>query len=300
MAGGAVGAVRDASAADMPYQKGTSPWPLCLNASTIRPTPVEEKIKAAGAAGYDAIELWTQDLDQWVESGRDLEDLRKTIEDRGMFCANVIGLWDCMPEGEEAYRQSLDGTKKRMEMAAAAGSRHIAVLPLPDRTPFDLKYATEKYRELLILGLEEFGIHPVMEFVSVFKGLRNLGQCLAIAIDADHPMARILPDAFHLYNGGSGFKGLEHVPGSVIANFHWNDVPAGLAPGNLKDSQRILPGEGMLPLVESLKVLHRNGYRGPLSLELFRREHYEMDPHVVAKMGVEAMAGNVREALAGL
>src|SRR5690606_6971743 len=82
-----------------PYQNGTSPWPLCLNTSTIRPAPVREKIRAAAEAGYDAMEIWTRDLEEWVEQGNELKDMRRAIEDEGMFVINTIGLWDCMPEG---------------------------------------------------------------------------------------------------------------------------------------------------------------------------------------------------------
>ena len=286
------------AAADMPYQDGTSPWPLCLNTSTIRPASVRDKVRAASAAGYDAMELWLNDLEAWEADGEKLSTLKQAIEDEGMFVINVIGLWDCMPEGEEAFQQSLDLSKKRMEMCSAAGSRHVAVLPLPDRTPFDIGYATDKYRTLLEIGLNEFNIQPAMEFVSVFKGLRRLGQCVAIAIDANHPKACIIPDTFHMYNGGSGFQGLHHVPGEFIASFHWNDVAAGMEPGNLKDADRIYPGEGALPLVESLRTLYANNYRGPLSLELFRREHWESDPMLVAKNGIEAMRNNVAAAMA--
>jgi len=185
-----------------------------------------------------------------------------------------------------------------MEMAAEAGSKHIAVLPLPDRSPFDLKYAAAKYRELLELGLTQYGIHPAMEFVSVFKGLRRLGEAVAIAIDANHPEARIIPDTFHMFNGGSGFEGLRYVSGELIATFHWNDVGGGGTPDEMSDSDRILPGHGMLPLVESLRVLRANAYRGPLSLELFRRELWEQSPLKTAQMGLAALRKNVEAALA--
>ena len=286
-----------AAAESYRYQGGTSPWPLCLNASTIRPAHVREKVRAAAAAGYDALELWMRDLEQWREEGKKLTELRHIIADSGLFVVDVIGLWDCMPLGEAEYRKSLDLTKHRMEMAGEVGSRHVAVLPLPDRAPFDLHYATEKYRELLELGLTQFHVHPAMEFVSVFKGLRRLGECVAIAIDSNHPQARIIADTFHLYNGGSGFEGLRHISGDLIASFHWTDVAAGKPPGTLRDADRILPGEGVLPLVESLKILLETGYRGPLSLELFRREDWEMDPTEAAKLGIDALRNNVDAAL---
>ena len=36
----------------------------CLNTSTIRPTPLLEKIRIAGAAGYQAIEPWNDEVDR--------------------------------------------------------------------------------------------------------------------------------------------------------------------------------------------------------------------------------------------
>ena len=38
----------------------------CLNSSTIRPTPVMEKIQIAATAGYGAIEIWHDDVDAYL------------------------------------------------------------------------------------------------------------------------------------------------------------------------------------------------------------------------------------------
>jgi 2-keto-myo-inositol isomerase len=279
------------------YQGGKSPWPLCMNISTIRPTQIEEKIDACGNAGYDAMELWTQDLEKYEEKGKKVEDLRKRIEDHGMFVTDTIGLWDSMPSDETAFQKMMDTNKRRMELARRAGSKHIAVLPLPDRENFDIKQATERYRHILEVGLNEIGIHPAMEFVSVFKGVRRLGEAAQIAIDADHTEAKIVSDTFHMHNGGSGFNGLKHLQGDIHAVFHWNDVPATPPAGQMGDSDRIYPGEGVLPLEEALRDLFTAGFRGPLSLELFRREHWKMDPNIVARDGLKSMRDQVVRAL---
>lgn len=289
-----------AAKADLRYQNGTSPWPLVLNASTIRPTPVDEKIRVAAKAGWDGLELWTRDLEEWEEKGRDLAELKAMLDDNGLFVADVIGLWDCMPEDEAAYRAMLGGlTKQRLEAAAKVGSHHMAVLPLPRRDTFDLKQAAARYREILELGLNEFGIHPAFEFVSFFTGTApRMGLATAVALDADHPQARIIPDTFHMYNSGGGYNGLQYLQGDFIALFHWNDLPAGAVAGELQDKDRLLPGDGALPLIDCLKTLYKIGYRGGLSLELFRQEHWDMDPNVVAKTGVEKMRAQVALAMA--
>ena len=49
----------------------------CLNSSTIRPTPLLDKIRTAGQAGYSAIELWHDDIDAYLAGGGKLADIKK-------------------------------------------------------------------------------------------------------------------------------------------------------------------------------------------------------------------------------
>lgn len=279
------------------YQDGISPWPLALNASTIRPASVEDKISAASEAGYDALELWMDDLEKHEAGGGNLKDLGKRIADIGLFVPNVIGLWQCMPASEDEFNASLEATRNRMRMAAAVGSRHVAAIPTPDRADFDLKWGAHCYRELLRIGREEFGITVAFEFVGFFKGVHRLGQVCAVALDADDADACLIMDTFHLYRGGSGFEGIQHLQGRFIADFHWNDVPPEPPREHLGDEHRVLPGDGILPLDKVLRHLVAIGYAGPLSLEIFKREYWEQDPKEVARMGMEAMRTGIRNAL---
>ena len=296
---GAAATTTAAQEPDTPmYQDGLSPWPLAMNTATIRPASVTEKVDACAEAGYDALELWVNDLDDWEKDGGDLKDLRAKIEDAGMFVANIIGLWGCMPADDAEFRAMMDTNKRRMEKCAAVGSKHVAVLPQPDRVPFDLRQAAARYREILEVGLNEIGIHPAFEFVSVFKGVRSPGQAISVAIDADHPRAMVVADTFHVYNSGSGFQGLSRLQGDLFAIFHWNDVPEGGEPNKMSDADRIYPGDGVLPLEQALRDLHAIGYRNALSLEMFHKEEWKKDPLVVAQTGLQKMRDQIAKALA--
>lgn len=298
-ASGAVLAASEKASAEekRPYQDGISPWPLSLNTSTIRPASLKDKIRAAGEAGYDALELWITDIEEFAAAGGDLKALGQEIKDRGLFVIDVIGLWDCMPEPEEAWLQALEISKRRMQMSADVGSRHIAVLPLPDRDNFNMRWATDRYRDLLHLGLNEFNIHPAFEFVGFFKGVNRLGQVAMVGVDADTEKARIIPDTFHLYRGGSGFNGIKHLQGHFIASFHWNDVPNTPGRFELADEHRIYPGDGILPLEQAMRDLKAIGYTGPLSLEMFNRAHWAQDPLVVCQTGIRKMREQIARAL---
>lgn len=300
---GLLTAVTGTTAAATPekkYQQGVSPFPICFNTSTIRPASLRDKVRAASEAGYDALELWMNDLEKYEAEGGDLKALGAEIKDRGLFVIDVIGLWDCMPATEEAFNQSLELTRNRMRLAAAVGSKHVAALPLPDRENFDLTWGTARYRDLLRIGREEFGIIAAMEFVSLFKSVTRLGLASAIAIDANDKDARIIPDTFHMHKGGSGFEGIRHLNGNFIAVFHWNDVGPEPTPDKMGDADRIYPGDGVLPLKSVIQQLVGINYTGCLSLELFNREHWkiaETDPVQVAKTGLEKMRANVAAAL---
>lgn len=291
-AGAGILAAAGPSAAQDPkpkFQSNTSLWPLCLNTSTIRPASLKDKIRVAAEAGYDAIELWIDDLEKCDAEGGDLKAVGQEIKDRGMFVPNVIGLWNCMPDGQEAWEQSLEATRNRMRLCAAVGSKHVAAIPTPDRDPLDLKWCAARYRDLIRIGREEYNILPATEFVGFFKGAHRLGQGAAIALDADDPDAALVADTFHLYRGGSGYEGLAHLQGSFIAVFHWNDVPADPPREQLGDEHRIMPGDGILPLKRVLEILKKINYQNPLSLEVFMRDMWEKDPKEVADIGINKM-----------
>ena len=131
------------------FQKGVSPWAICMNASTIRPANVKTKIDATAKAGWDAIELWITDLEAHEKDGGSLKDLGKEIIDRGMFVPNIIGLWECMPMDDEAFKKSLEATRERMRRCSEVGSHFVAAIPAPDTPDFDLKTASARYRELM-------------------------------------------------------------------------------------------------------------------------------------------------------
>jgi sugar phosphate isomerase/epimerase len=274
------------------YQGGVSPWPLALNASTVRPAPLKDKIKAAAETGWDAIELWIDDLEKHEAEGGDLKELAKEIQGLGLFVPNIIGLWDAMPQGQEAFEQSLEKTRERMRRSAAVGSKFVAAIPAPDRADFDLAWGTECYKRLLEIGRKEYGLIVAVEFVGFMKGVHRLGQAVAMAVDTGDPDACLIADTFHLFRGGSGFGGLKHIQGSLIADFHWNDVPGDVPREQQGDEHRIYPGDGILPLQQALRDLKTIGYSRTLSLELFNRAQWEQvkqDPKIVAAEGLRKM-----------
>jgi len=196
-------------------------------------------VKVASETGYDGIELWVRELEDYEKGGGNLKELGEDITERGMYVPNVIGLWDSIPATQEDFDAMLSTSKERMRMAADVKSKHVAVLPFPDREDYDHYWGAARYGDLLKISRDEFGVIGALEFVGFTKGVNRLGFASGMAIDANDPDACIVADTFHLWRGGSGFQGVRHLSGKFIADFHWNDVGPDADVNSAGDADRI-------------------------------------------------------------
>jgi sugar phosphate isomerase/epimerase len=278
---------------------------FCLNTSTVRDKdgksrPIVELIDIAATAGYDAIEPWTSEIEEYVRAGGTLKELRKRIEGAGLKVADVIGFSEWIVEDEARRKKGLEQAKRDMGWAAEIGSPRIAAPPVgatggaskrddPKFTQpvIDLLAAADRYRALLDLG-KAMGVTPIVEIWGFSKTLRRLGEALCVAAECGDARATILPDVYHLYKGGSEFAGLGLLSGNAVGIFHVNDYPK-IARDKITDADRVYPGDGIAPLKEVFAALRQSGYAGFLSLELFNRGYWKQEPNGVARTGLAKM-----------
>jgi 2-keto-myo-inositol isomerase len=261
-------------------------WPLCLNTSTIRPASLADKITIASQAGYSAIEPWTNELDSFERAGGTSAEIRRWLADAGLKVPSVIALSNWMQSEGREKEAAFSEARRRMEHAAAIGASKIVASPGPDCSHVDISRAADRYRELLHLG-ENTGVMPCMEFLGFQRNVYQLEQAVAIAKQTDHPAASIVLDPFHLYRGGSGFGGIRFLSEVNIAICHFNDAPAVPSQFDQSDSDRVYPGDGILPLEQMLRDLSSTGYDGYVSVELFNPAYWQMDLKEVAKKAYE-------------
>jgi sugar phosphate isomerase/epimerase len=266
----------------------------CLNTSTIsgQNLGLLDYIDVASKAGYEGIEVWVRDVEKALEAGHTLSSLNTIISGQGLRVESAIGFAPWMAEGDSGFVQM----KKEMEMLAGIGCQRIAAPPagLPADKELDLFAAGLRYRKLLELG-RETGVMPQLEFWGSSPVLWHLGQALMIAAVADDPEAKILPDVYHMFRGGSGFHALKMLSGDLIDLFHLNDYPATKPREKQNDADRVYPGDGHAPLIQILTDLKNMGGEKILSLELFNRTYWEEDPLQVATTGLDKMKALVRE-----
>jgi 2-keto-myo-inositol isomerase len=261
-----------------------SEFTLCLNTSTIRPTPLLDKIRLAGEAGYAAIEPWNDEVTDYLDQGGTMPELKRALADAGLKVVSVIALHGWVTSEGAEHARVLDDCRRRMAQAAELGSPYIVASP--PREVVDLGRATERFGELMRIG-EGIGVIPSMEFLGFVDGIKDVASAWTIASGTGDPRATIVADVFHMIRGGGSVDDLLKVPVHRMANFHINDVPATPDPLTQTDHDRVMIGDGAADLPRVISNLRTIGYRGPLSLELFNKELWAQDPLDVARRGLD-------------
>ena len=74
-----------------------------------------------------------------------------------------------------------------------------------------------------------------------------------------------------------------------------SDAP-NLPPEEIRDNERLMPGEGVIDLQGALKALQTIGYQDALSVEVFGRHLKEMAPEEGAKLGLNSARAVLKKA----
>jgi sugar phosphate isomerase/epimerase len=142
------------------------------------------------------------------------------------------------------------------------------------------------------LGLEFLG--PVQfrhQFAHEF--IWRMNEMLAFAEECG-PNVGLTLDSWHWHHAGATTDDIIAAGRNRIVNVHFNDAP-NLPPDQIRDNQRLLPGEGVINLVGFLQALQRIGYIGPLSVEVFGRLK-DKTPEEAARLGLSASLEVFRKA----
>ncbi len=270
----------------------------CLNMSTIRGHNLGfiKELETAAKAGFRSVEIWIDTLQTYLKTGGTLKDAKKLIDDLEITVQNAIGFAEWITDDNAARNKGLEQMKREMDMLAQIGCKRTAAPPVgaTQLPQLDLKKVAERYRTILETG-EQTGVMPHLELWGFSKNLGSVSEVMYVALESNHPSAKILLDVFHLYKGNSGLNTLHLVSPSAVEILHVNDYPANVSPEKITDADRIYPGDGVAPVRQILKTLTSPGKPLIISLEVFNKTYYSQDALQVAQTGLEKMKAITRD-----
>jgi len=263
---------------------------LGLNGATTMKASLWTDIEVAKAAGYELIEIWAAKLDKAIEE-KGLPAVKKALADSGVkpWAINSIEHISFRTAADE--KGVKDRCKQLTDIALEIGCPNIVVVP-----GFAPKGATEKtiidescriLHDLSDIAGPKVGL--AYEFIGG-QGLSvgTLGEDKKVIQACNRANVGLVIDTFHFYAGNSSFADFEGLDPKKVFIFHINDAED-LPRADLRDSHRLYPGLGILPLKEILANLKRIGYSSMASIEIFRPEYWDQDPLAVAKAGRDSM-----------
>jgi 2-keto-myo-inositol isomerase len=116
-----------------------------------------------------------------------------------------------------------------------------------------------------------------------------------VALESGHPAARVLPDIFHLYKGGSSIDTLDLMGKPAVEIIHLNDYPANISAAVITDADRIHPGDGVAPIERILNILQHPTRPLILSEEVFNQQYYRQEALEVARTALAKMKAVTKE-----
>jgi 2-keto-myo-inositol isomerase len=265
-----------------------------LNGATTGTATIEVDIAAASAAGYQVLEVRDDKIEEYLaKPGHTLATLRGLIDAAHLKTVTVNALLDStLPDADKA-QAVLDRCKEMCEWATTLGAPYLVAIPsfMRDRQISDAEIRRRSIASLRLVAAvcKPYGIKVGFEFLGFPTcSVRTLGVCREIVDAVSDPNVGVIIDMCHFYTGGSTVAEMAGLNPAQLYIVHMDDTEPG-DPTKLMDSDRLLPGDGVIPLREYIAGLARIGYNGAYSLELFRPEYWKLDPHVVARRGIEKM-----------
>ena len=279
-------------------------WPLEECCGRLEFSPSDRKIRAAGQAGYDLIELWAAKLRTYLET-HSLGDLKALLTENNVEPYSINSIEHITFRNTEDYEFIKTQCGELSAVAGELACPYIVVVPgkLPENAAKD-QIIDESVRVLNELAdiAEPYGVSLAFEFLGQPDcSVQTLDLCNEIIEKVNRKSIGNVIDTFHFYAGGSSFKAIESMKPEKLFIFHINDAED-LPKEQLTDAHRLFPGEGILPIREIKKSFDKIGYDRMVSIEIFRPEYWNEDPFEVArkaKAATEEVLGLGRHAAGG-
>jgi sugar phosphate isomerase/epimerase len=149
-------------------------------------------------------------------------------------------------------------------------------------------------RSKLRLGLEFLGpLH--FRTAQPHEFIWRMDEALEFARECG-PNVGLLLDVWHWYHAGATVADIAAAGKGRIVHVHLSDCVK-LPPDQVRDNQRVLPGEGVIPLTGFFQALKKIGYEDGVSPEPIGRIPKDMPPEEGARLGLDTAREIMRKAV---
>jgi sugar phosphate isomerase/epimerase len=218
---------------------------IALNGSSLGEIPLDQELAEAAAAGFDLVELRAPKMAAAADRAP------------GLLRRHQLKAWSVNSLEGAGERELNAAARQQAGWAAACGAPYVICVPGRRRQGLEEAVAG------LAATCRAAGAQLAFEFMGFeWSAVRTLRDALSVHAGP------VVIDTFHWALGDGDLEVLRACDPARIAVVHVNDAPsADLAA--LGDTDRVLPGRGVLDLSGFYETLSAIGYDGVYSLEVF-------------------------------
>ncbi len=279
------------------------------------PAPFEDDVADYAAGGCRAVELWLGKLETYLQ-GHSRDDARQLLQRHGVAAPVASYQGGLLDSQGDARREHWDHFARRLDLcrelgigtlvvaadvavpakvgrisnpsvanpsAAASGGGRIAnpsYGPLIDRVKASLAQAAEQ--------AARNGVRLALEFQARSALANNLQTAAALVAEIGSPQLGICLDAFHFATGPSKTEDLGYLTADNLFHVQLSDL-AGVPRELASDADRVLPGDGDLPLGPLIDRLRGISYAGCVSVELMNPTLWQVPPRQFGEIAITAL-----------
>lgn len=252
-------------------------------ATVSLPGKFAEKLAAAQAAKFDAIEIFEQDF---VASDHAPRDVGRMVRDHGLEIALFQPFRDFEGLPEPLRSRAFARAERKFDLMAELGTD--LVLFCSSVHPAAMGGISRAADDLAALGeiAAARGIRVGYEALCWGRHVNDHRDAWEIVRRADHPNIGLILDSFHTLARRIDPDTIRRIPGDKIFFVQLADAPA-IEMDLIYWSRhfRNMPGEGDLDVTGFMRAVMAAGYAGPISLEIFNDQFRRGMPRLVAQDG---------------
>jgi sugar phosphate isomerase/epimerase len=272
---------------------------ISLNGTlTANRVPWPEFARLAAETGYLGVDV---NIGKAMEEG--LETTRALLAKSRLKPA-VASLPVEFKKDESEFQKGMAGLADAAQFASAIGCPRmgtwlLASSPIPNAE--QRKIYLDRLRAICDL-LARNHVRLAIEFVSPVhlrklhphEFIYRMDEMLELAKDAGSN-AGVMLDSWHWHHAGGTTADIIAGGKDRIVHVQVADAPK-LPPEQIKDGERLLPGEGIIDFNAFFAALKKIGYTGGVSPEVFGRGLKDMPPEQGAKLGLQTTTSVMKKA----
>jgi 4-hydroxyphenylpyruvate dioxygenase len=228
---------------------------------------LDEKLRAIAAAGFEAVEIFENDLLSFSGSPRDVTQL---CRDLGLsICAfQPFRDFEGMPEPQRT--RNFARVERKFDLMQELQTELLLICSnISPASLGGIDRAAADFRELGERAASR-GLRVGYEALAWGRHVNDYRDAWEIVRRADHRSIGVILDSFHTLAPSFPVSAIQSIPADKIFLVQLADAPKlGLDVLSWSRHFRCFPGQGDLPVVAFMEAVQATGYSGPLSLEIF-------------------------------